>query len=311
MQKYCIYKHTCRVNGKSYIGQTCNRPSRRWKGSGRGYEDQVFGRAIQKYGWENFTHEILERDLTLAQANEREKYWIAYYHTYINDPNCNGYNLTPGGDGGDSARCEFVRNKISEKAHKRKVICIETQEVFNSVNDACQINKHVANCLSGKRHTASGYHWAYLEDTQRQQELKDFIGKPPQSLKEQGLSKRARAVLCIETGEKFDTINKAISAYGSSIRAALDCKCEFAYGYHWIFVDDKDAFDKFKDLYKSNIVHKMESTKRPVMCIETGEIFESTHSAMQAYGSSIIPILKNKPGHKTAYGYHWKYLEEN
>ena len=308
MQKYCIYKHTCKVNGKSYIGQTCSRPSRRWKGNGRGYENQVFGKAIQKYGWENFTHEILEKDLTLTQANEREKYWIAYYHTYINDPKCNGYNLTPGGDGGDSARCESVRNKISEKAHKRKVICIETQEVFNSVNDACQINKHVANCLSGKRHTASGYHWAYLDDTQRQLELKEFVGKPPQSFKEVGLSKRARAVLCIETGEEFLTIQKAITTYGNSVRAALDNKCELAYGYHWIFKDDIDSLNKFSTLYKSNIKH---SKKKPVMCIETGEIFDSYQSASKAYGAGIIHVLKNRPGYSKAYGYHWKYVEEN
>ncbi len=310
MPKYCIYKHTCIVNGKSYIGQTCNRPSRRWKGSGRGYEDQVFGRAIQKYGWENFTHEILEKDLTLTQANEREKYWIAYYHTYINDPECNGYNLTPGGDGGDSARCEFVRNKISEKAHKRKVICIETQEVFNSVNAACQINKHVANCLNGSRHTASGYHWAYLEDTKRQLELKDFIGKPPISLKEQGLSKRSRAVLCIETGEEFDTVQKAVKAYGKSVASVLVGKCELAYGCHWIYKDDTEAFNQVEHLFKSNIKHRSQSTKKPVLCIETGEVFDSSCTARAAYGSSILPVLRNKPGHKTAYGYHWRYLDE-
>jgi group I intron endonuclease len=239
MQKYCIYKHTCIVNGKSYIGQTCQKPTKRWETNGKGYEDQpVFWSAIQKYSWDNFDHEILEEGLTLQQANEREKYWIKYYHTYVNDPDSCGYNVTRGGDGGDSARCDYVRAKLRAKAVKRKVICIETQQVFNSVNDACQINKHVANCLNGKRPTASGYHWAYLEDTQRQLELKDYIGKPPKSFKDAGLSKRARAVICIDTGEEFETIQKAVKAYGQSVRAALDGKCTFAYGYRWCFKNE-------------------------------------------------------------------------
>lgn len=248
MQKYCIYKHTCTVNGKSYIGQTCQKPTKRWETGDKGYEDQsVFWAAIQKYGWDNFSHEILEEGLTLTQANEREKYWIAYYHTYVNDPDSLGYNVTRGGDGGDSARCDYVRAKLRAKAAKRKVICIETQEIYESVHAACLINKHVANCLNGKRHTASGYHWAYLEDTERQLELKDFIGKPPVSLKEQGLSKRSRAVLCIETGEEFETIQKAVKAYGTSIRAVLDGRCRLAYGYHWRYLEEEE----FNELYKN------------------------------------------------------------
>jgi hypothetical protein len=30
--------------------------------------------------------------------NEREKYWIAKYNTYVNAPNSNGYNMTRGGE---------------------------------------------------------------------------------------------------------------------------------------------------------------------------------------------------------------------
>lgn len=240
MKKYYIYKHTCNINGKSYVGQTQQKPTKRWKANGRGYEYQeLFYKAIQKYGWDNFTHEILEEVSSLNEANEREKYWIAYYHTYIKDPHCQGYNLTLGGDGSDSAKCEYVREKLRLKAKKKKVICIETQEIFNSVQEACQINKHVANCLNKSRHTASGYHWAYLDDFTRQEELKEFIGKEPCSLKEQGLSKRARSVLCIETNESFPTVQKAIAKYGVSVRAALDGKTKTAYGYHWRYLESE------------------------------------------------------------------------
>lgn len=46
----------------------------------------------------NFSHEIIEDNiLTLGEANKREQYWISFYHTWINDPQCRGYNLTIGG----------------------------------------------------------------------------------------------------------------------------------------------------------------------------------------------------------------------
>lgn len=48
---------------------------------------------------------------------------------------------------------------------RKKVICIETQEVFNSITEAAKaINKSTGNicdCLKGKHKTCAGYHWAY------------------------------------------------------------------------------------------------------------------------------------------------------
>ena len=109
---WLIYKHTltvdCPHKGWSYIGQTSKSdPTGRWRKDGSGYFSYtqtgqllVFAKAIEKYGWENFSHEILEDDIpTLQEANARERYWIDYYHTYVNDPNCAGYNMTRGGDG--------------------------------------------------------------------------------------------------------------------------------------------------------------------------------------------------------------------
>lgn len=105
-KKWLIYKHTlaidCPHKGWSYIGQTSmTDPNERWK-NGAGYRADhglVFYRAVQKNTWDAFTHEILEEGITSQEfANEREKYWIAYYHTYIGDPECRGYNMTPGGE---------------------------------------------------------------------------------------------------------------------------------------------------------------------------------------------------------------------
>lgn len=51
---YTIYMHRNKINGKSYIGQTFQKPEERWK-NGAGYKScTYFYAAIQKYGWNNF-----------------------------------------------------------------------------------------------------------------------------------------------------------------------------------------------------------------------------------------------------------------
>ena len=91
-----IYLHKNKVNGKCYIGQTFQKPNERWK-NGNGYRNQPkFYNAILKYGWDNFEHIILEQNLSEDIIDEREKYWIDYYKSFLPE---NGYNLTLGGDG--------------------------------------------------------------------------------------------------------------------------------------------------------------------------------------------------------------------
>ena len=70
-KKWCVYTHTNNINGKKYVGITCNKPERRWR-NGKGYILQQFYNAIQKYGWDNFTHEILFNNLTEKEAKKND-----------------------------------------------------------------------------------------------------------------------------------------------------------------------------------------------------------------------------------------------
>lgn len=56
------------------------------------FSSTKFHRAIQKYGWENFTHEILYENLNKEAANKIERDLIKKYDS-IN----NGYNIQEGG----------------------------------------------------------------------------------------------------------------------------------------------------------------------------------------------------------------------
>lgn len=102
-KKFCVYKHTS-PSGKCYIGITCQNPIKRWGTNGCGYFGKTkesgkfnhpyFVHAILKYGWDNFTHEILFSELNESKAKSKEIELIRYYK----DKNLS-YNVTDGGDG--------------------------------------------------------------------------------------------------------------------------------------------------------------------------------------------------------------------
>lgn len=78
---YLVYKHTD-PNGKVYIGITQNHPQTRWN-EGGGYEKQTrFYKAIQKYGWIHFEHEIVAAALSKEEALEIENELIIKYNSF-------------------------------------------------------------------------------------------------------------------------------------------------------------------------------------------------------------------------------------
>lgn len=94
-----IYKITNTINGKSYIGQTIQNVKDRFyqhcaTKCSKAVLDMAIHRAIKKYGKSNFTVEVIE-EVDSTNLNDRERYWIKYYNSYIN-----GYNSTKGGQDG-------------------------------------------------------------------------------------------------------------------------------------------------------------------------------------------------------------------
>ena len=91
---YTVYKHTS-PSGKIYIGITKFDPKYRWLNNGRGYKTQtVFFNAIIKYGWINFTHEILYTNLSEEEALNKEEELILQYKSYDRRY---GYNISKRG----------------------------------------------------------------------------------------------------------------------------------------------------------------------------------------------------------------------
>lgn len=95
-RKGLIYCITNRINGKMYIGQTCNPLSVRRRqhiDTAQKGGHMSISCAIRKYGVENFTWTILEDDIPLHDLNRMEELYVDLFDTYNE-----GYNSTLGGD---------------------------------------------------------------------------------------------------------------------------------------------------------------------------------------------------------------------
>jgi group I intron endonuclease len=105
-----IYKTTNLIDGKIYVGKDKkNNPS--YIGSGIRLIN-----AVKKHGKQNFEKEILEVCSDEKTLNDREIYWINYYKSYDKSI---GYNITMGGEGGNTRKfyseyeLEEYKNKLS------------------------------------------------------------------------------------------------------------------------------------------------------------------------------------------------------
>lgn len=92
----CIYRIINNINNKCYVGYTTGSfdvRMRKHKNDDT-HLNTILGRAIKKYGWDNFQCEIVEECDNKYDLLEKEKYYIRYYNSLTP----NGYNMTIGGE---------------------------------------------------------------------------------------------------------------------------------------------------------------------------------------------------------------------
>lgn len=83
-----IYKIENKINGKIYIGQSIH-IERRWIEHCQLSKKSVISQAIQKYGKENFSFQILEEVTDTSLLNEMEAKYIRQFNSLVP----NGYNI--------------------------------------------------------------------------------------------------------------------------------------------------------------------------------------------------------------------------
>lgn len=113
---YSVYYHYNPKNDKYYIGITTQKPSKRWGYQGGNYKyNKHFWLAIQRDGWENFEHVVIETGLSKEMAISLEKRLIKECDSYKN-----GYNNSYGGETMEGyVITQSVKDKISKSSKER------------------------------------------------------------------------------------------------------------------------------------------------------------------------------------------------
>lgn len=312
---YTVYKLTS-PSQKIYIGITKQPLSRRWA-NGTGYKRcPAIHKAIKKYGWDSFNKEIIARELTESEAKDYEVFFIKLYGS---NKKAYGYNLTDGGDGTSGRKMtEETRRKIIEK-NKGKRLTEAQKEHLRQINlgkhHSEETKKKMSASRKGKKFPNRK---RVLSDEERKRLSDNFKGTN---------NPLARKVICLETLKVYDTMAQAREETGAS--KITDC-CKHYYkhktsaGLHWEYYDDRLSDEDYKKILQrlikeqeenKNKHNTEESIKRlierssvPVICVETGTIFNSIRDACRAYNlspSCVCCCCKGKS--KTAGGFHWRY----
>ena len=295
-KKYKIYMHKNKVNGKVYIGQTYTSLQHRFGKDGCRYSGcPIFWNAIQKYGWDNFEHIILEEGINnKKEANEKEKYYIALYNSTNGDF---GYNIQIGG-------CE--QTKLSIKVFQYSLEGEFIKE-YNSIADAsrdCDIaNGKISDCCKGNRKSAGGYMWSYEKVNKLASYKRKSKSKPVYQYSLDGNFIR-----------KYNTVieaSKDINCNPSKINSCCNLTCKTSGGYQWRY-EYFDSIDEIKSVTRAqmndnkivqidklgNIVREFSSTK------EASLLYEDSNKAYH----TIKACLSNNA--KSAYGYIWIYKSD-
>ena len=211
---HIIYCHVNKINGKVYVGITSQTVQERWGKNGSGYQSSPhFWSAINKYGWDNFEHIVLETGLTKEIASQKEKEYIARYDS--TNPK-HGYNMRDGGlDSYTPCKETLEKAKIASQERKgtfgKKVLCITTGDVFQSAAEANRWSNtcKVGECCLGKRKNAGRHpetgellQWCFALDT-------DVVTIHCLDKNIARVPKKNTLVMCENTGEIFPSYQEA------------------------------------------------------------------------------------------------------
>ena len=212
MNYYCVYKHTLskevsrKDNDMVYIGITSQQPEKRWA-NGLGYTyNSYFYRAIKKYGWNNFNHEILFSGLTLEQANKKEIELISFYDSTNRSK---GYNLQTGG---------------SDRYHYSDDVIDKLKKSHSGENNGMYGKKHSDDSKSLMRNIRKEYFKDHIHPMQGKHISDETRLKISLKAKERLSDKtniynygKYRKIICLETGVIYNSVKHLSEVTGIKV----------------------------------------------------------------------------------------------
>ena len=301
---YCVYMHRNKINDKKYIGITCRKPEHRWGKDGHSYKGQVFKKAIDKYGWNNFDHVILFNELSAEDAYKKEQELIKLYKSNQKEF---GYNLSVGGEHGSTG---YLNNSMSVVVYQYDLDGNFIAE-YPSLSEAERVtgisNSSISLCCKGKQMYTGEFQWSYTK-----------VDKMPKIDKHQLISdkvrKKGKPVYCYDMDGNF--IKKYNSARiaseetntnQSQINVCCSGRTRYSNNFQWFYeyMGNKiEPINKYENLYHRTV--KVNQYDKNKVFIKTWDTIKEASIAMGSTSSSNILRCLSGEG-KTAYGYIWEY----
>lgn len=283
-----VYKYTS-PSGKGYVGQTINTLKERAKTNGKGYKGcSLFYKAIQKYGFENFTVEILD-EVPIEELDTVEGYWIQFCNTL----RPSGYNLM-----------EDTKSPVTKKTiYQYDIATGNFIQEFNSIAEAANSLglKNVARisaCLNGRAKTGNRYIWSF--------EKKDHIDpqKVPVKNEPKEIHQYSLDGNFIKTYSSIGEAAEAVKGTRNSIKKCARGEYHRAFGYLWSF----DKQDKIQPCVVGKQGSKAVKQINPITK-EVIAIYRSQSEAARAMNVNYSGISRACKDHsKISAGYYWEYV---
>lgn len=208
MNNYTVYKHTT-PNNKVYIGITLLSPNIRWA-NGRGYRNQYFNKAINKYSWDKIKHEIIADGLSKEEAEKME---IELIRVYKSNNSKYGYNITDGG---------ISIGKHSEQTiEKLKIVNAGTSNGFYGKKHSESTRNKISVAMKGKRKTNE--HKQKMKESNKVRNKKSIIQYDINGVE-------------LNRYTSISEASKVTNIPRSCIHYVLHGKRKLTYGYGWKFV---------------------------------------------------------------------------
>lgn len=221
---YYVYQHINKANGKRYIGITKQNPESRWGVDGINYKSSpYFYAAIQKYGWDNFEHDVICSNLTKDEACAKEIELIAHFNTQDKQY---GYNIMEGGSA--PAVPEEIRAIMSEKMRGNK----------NGLGHTCSEEKKLKISEAQKGRKLTDDHKAKLSAAKKGRPHASPSAQTRKKISDSHVKKR---VYCYETDKVYESIQSCAKELGiepTSVCACCKGRHKLTHGYHLRYYDD-------------------------------------------------------------------------
>lgn len=319
--KTIVYLVVNKVNGKIYIGYTkkslkVRRSQHVSDATAKRGGCRIFNAAIRKYGEENFGWFVISEHPSKADGLCAEIAAISKYKPE--------YNISHGGQGTNGVPWtedrkvqmrDFMKGRVmtpkqrekwyktySEGGYGKPVICVDDGLIFKS---SAAAQRHygisISSVLSGKTYFAGGKVFQYGNSIISKEERERIVenarvkrvekprGRPAGTWSH---SQEARDKISAKNkGNKFHLGKKHTDEVKDKLRKAALGRIE---------------------TFKIYAAMGPKASSRPVICLDTGELFDSASAAARKFSiakSSLIELCLGQKGRKSVGGLKFKYSD--